>query len=1004
METIFFPCKNGTATFESRLEPILTHTFQGLDPCLQGFLSQDTELGAKQFATVHNLPQFVQNIAGKDYHLYEIVPITRPVRPYVDLEWDEGQLPIIETLEIVLQIIAYALEKLGVRGSGLSIYDASGPCTKMPSGRKASFHILCNTDRVFRTTSDHKLFIDHMLSTITSHDPHQITWEYNGTKKCVIDHIPYMTNQAFRLPYQSKMGSGRRLLPFDLSQIECIEANITTIGIYHKTTDFIDVSSIKHRCIARISNAIVKESPEYNKVIALAALLTPTQLYEYRIALGLIFCLWGIEQSPRMQEYIHSTLQKASNYEHKWVQNIITTWKYSAFSIGSLIAWVIAGGHGKDKIRQILQEHKTTYCDELFTINKRITHHTQIHQRYLGIIAFSQSTLIIKSHLGTGKTVSITNLIRASAYKRILIISPRKSYTYAQHGIFTADSTLPPMKSYLDLHGNISDEPFLIIQVESLHRLQTVRAYDLVILDESESILNQMHSVTTHAGNMIANHEILGRVISDAHHVIFSDAFISDRTCNISALLRNDVHYIENTYQPYKRDAIMLTPSCKDKRVANIGGFVERIMTVLAANKRVVVIWTSKRRGEWFVKEYLATSAYRWIFYNSDSTKEEHATLRNVNVAWATMQCLMMTTSITVGISYDNVPFDEAFLYGTSASAIPRDIAQALLRVRLLTANKLTYVLDTRSAAASQCGFNMVSAELAAKEGALIKNHPLVNWTTCPEWVRYNHTYNENEMRISCAEYTAVLQRYLVECGYTLCESVHLSDIAAYNVEEGIYWDQIADIRGNVNEIIGAIKCGEASAEIVLMYKKYLFKQQFATDDEDLLSMWWKRFYETGKERAFWNVVHEKRCSISQIAAQEAMKRYGIMAFTSVQEREALDTFLGIIGMHHSQEEIVLDMDALLRIQLKDREKELRDGFGLRASRRKGNWDVSNTIDLIRNILEAWGCCSVETVVKRRKIQGKTVRTYSLIINKNNVFWDNIYKSDINYDDFLIEF
>jgi hypothetical protein len=374
-------------------------------------------------------------------------------------------------------------------------------------------------------------------------------------------------------------------------------------------------------------------------------------------------------------------------------------------------------------------------------------------------------------------------------------------------------NSMPVFESYLDHSGSLAHLPYLILQAESLWRIKGAERYDLVIMDESESILCQMHSVVTHGSHMIDNHVVLETVLRSAYRAVFADAFISDRTFHAVHELRHsqdsqETHFIENTYQPYDRTAIALAPVHKDKRVANLGALCERIMEALKAGRKIVVLWTSKKRGLWFAKQFLSNTAYQHAFYHSGSSTEEVAGLRDVSATWRDIQCLMMTTSITVGLSYDpkiaEAEFDEAFLYGSSASAIPRDIAQSLLRVRVLKANRLTYVLETRAASSlEKRGFRGVAASLMAKEQQLIQQHPLVTWRTCPTWVRYNHCYNINEERVSRVEYREILQRYMIMSGYALLEETHVPDAAMglqVEIEDSdqLEWDRIDDISYDV--------------------------------------------------------------------------------------------------------------------------------------------------------------------------------------------------------------
>lgn len=581
-----------------------------------------------------------------------------------------------------------------------------------------------------------------------------------------MDDAVYGSNQGFRLPHQSKLGSERVLIPQ-------LNATNYCIGLYcdQSELEFIELpfSSEKpeERSLIYFNDFKQRESPEFALVHALTDLLTTAFLEDYQKTRNLIWALCNIEQTPRMFDLIHSVCSRGANYDSNWVNTIIRVWKYGAINIATIIKWA-QDCSSKETVSKVLKQHVINYKDELFTAHMKPTKHTVLNRRYLGVgdekVSFTSdvNTLIIKSHLGTGKTVCIADIIRNGRYNRILVISPRKSYTHAQKGSFEE------FTSYLEKpFGDLANENYLIVQVESLHRIGNgFQKYDLVILDEIESILNQLHSIKTNAGNLITNHEVLGLAVSSAKQVILADAFISDRTFNFCNALRNreTTHYYENIYNPYKRQAIFLQGVEKDKRIANIGGFCERICDALRAGRKIVIIWTSKRRGDWFVKHFLekwdgeSSAVPSWIYYNSASTKEEQDGLKNVKETWRDVQCLMMTTSITVGISYDpqvaEVEFDEAFLYGSSASAMPRDIAQALFRVRTLKTNRLTYVLDTRTSYETGIrGFANIWNELGRKEDKLIREHPVVKWTTCPLWARWNYCWCENEERSSRAEY-----------------------------------------------------------------------------------------------------------------------------------------------------------------------------------------------------------------------------------------------------------
>ena len=1035
LDNIYYPVKNGTIEYAPTQDIVLQHRFSN-NAFSQGFISKDhiNTRGetVKQYLTISDFPSWLQEDIVRectDHHLYELIPTGTPVRPYFDIEYDGCAVNDCEVLDALFHALTacFALLGIEVKPEETSVFDASGPCStaKIKSGFKSSFHVVLGGCAAFRNTLEHKYFVNNMLLPYIEADQtlNKLLhwWDARDVRRCAVDGAPYGGNQSFRLPYQSKLGSNRPFIPATKTithwciGLYCDPATLTIIQLP------VEINPAVNQIITTHHFRQV-ESPEFTLVAALTDLLSVEFLSDYQSTRNLIWYLWSVEQTERMSALIHAVCNRGNNYSRRWVCNIISGWKYGAINLGSLIKWASDGGI--EPVKEVLKQNKVNYNQELFTCHMTPHKHTSLSKRYLGnSVRFTEGvdTIIIKSHLGTGKTVAISDIISGLGSNRILIISPRKSYTYSQQG------SLPDFTSYLDKpFGDLAHVSRLIIQVESLHRIGAgFKKYDLVILDEIESILNQLHSVKTNAGNLICNHEVLGLAVSTASNVIAADAFISDRTFNFSASLRSaeSTHYFENTFNPYERTAILLRGVEKDVRVANIGGFCERICEALREGKKIVVVWTSKRRGDWFVKNFLSDSdsaAYSWLFYNSASSKEDQAGLKNVNETWKEVQCLMMTTSVTVGISYDpkvaDMEFDEAFLYGSSSSAMPRDIAQALFRVRSLKANKLTYIVDTRvSYGGSELrGFSNIWNELVKKENRLIRDHPVVKWTTCPEWARYNFCYCENEERTARAEYKVVLEEYLVRSGYRLTEEVHIPSekVAAIGVsplenKEALMWENIDVISdAAADDIHRAMKCGEASQEDMLCWKKWRFIGEFRSGcDEAVLEELWGRFFESGCEGRFWNVVIEKRMSVRDVAATEALKRYGCMAGDAIVKREVLGKFLKIMGMRHSQEAVVIGAERLEEIgaALAKVEREVREGLGMRASRSKGKeWKVANTIDFVMAVLEGWGCGTVESVMTQPRINGIQVRKYTLHINQDNTFWDNIVNYNVDYSENLI--
>jgi hypothetical protein len=1069
-------------TPSSKLAPVLAHSFHTATPWREGIFAVDSVHGGgtKEYVACGDFPRWVTEglvALEQDEHAYEILPEGRAVYPYLDIEFDAEQLDAEDVLSTVIYSALVCLQRMGCTTvNGISVFTASGACGgRIASGQKGSFHVVFETHEVFRSTMDHRIFVQHVLMPYLKEDEERIralTWTTTKEEKMfAVDAVPYMRNQAFRLPYQSKRGSNRPLVPYDITALGYPSSSLWTVGVYEPFDSiiYLDSERMEKEITGqgkgqgqRVTVTSDKLSNEYDLVVALANELSADFLTRYQETRDLVWCLWAVEQTPRMRGFIHTLCERGKNYDARWVEGLLRTWRYAALSIGSLVRWV-KEEKGASVVRRIIQANPIQYHRELFETTIMPVNHIQVSCRYLGKVKemdFSPKdtadTLLVKSHLGTGKTVAITNIIRLGTYQRILILSPRKSYTYAQMGIFASDPTLPPFVSYLDQHpGFLSEVPYLIVQLESIHKVfHYFEPYDLVIMDEAESILNQLHSITTNGKHLINNHSTLEKVIRTAGRVIMADAFLSDRTMNIARSLRSGdrTRYIENTFQPYARTAVYLreaSPSVplplpigkRKEKVANeevkevkeeveesgiipahLYGFCQRIMTALRAGRRIVVLWTSKRKGDWFVRSFLKDTEFAYCFYSSDTTKEEQLGLRDVHSTWSQLQCLMMTTSITVGISYDpdepEIQFDEAFLYGSNTTAMPRDIAQALLRVRVLKTQRLTYVMDVRPTSNdydTTRGFKNVWGQLTAKEIACIRDHPLIEWYDCPDWAKWNHVYNENEERCSRVEYVDILEKYLSLCGYEQIEEVERVEETFVIAHPGggedneLAWEDIHFLTDEQAEALRAqmVRGDGMDTEDRLRLKKWAFQSVLERGAPMAAqAMIWQEYIEKRHDGRFWNARMERWWSLEAMADEESRKRYAIMSTDQLRRRKALRSFLEAVGMRYSLEERVMEHEELVGLgpRLEAIQMEVRQGLGLRPTRRQGEtWSVSHSVDFIHAVIENWSGGYVEIITKAKKINKKTVRIFTVDLNRGHPLWFMFRQAGWETDECLIK-
>ena len=132
------------------------------------------------------------------------------------------------------------------------------------------------------------------------------------------------------------------------------------------------------------------------------------------------------------------------------------------------------------------------------------------------------SKAIIKSK----KPVKVVNenVVEQKNRGGILFISPRKSFSNFIEGEFQEFN----IENYQKVK-NVNECKNLVIQIESLHKLNR-NSFDIVILDECESVLKQFSSSTMSKPIDVFNS--LQAQLSCAKKVIFADAFFTNRSLN----------------------------------------------------------------------------------------------------------------------------------------------------------------------------------------------------------------------------------------------------------------------------------------------------------------------------------------------------------------------------------------------------------------------------------------------------------------------------------------
>lgn len=146
--------------------------------------------------------------------------------------------------------------------------------------------------------------------------------------------------------------------------------------------------------------------------------------------------------------------------------------------------------------------------------------------------------------MGSRKTYAMMELVKNLHPQRVVVLSSRQTFTLNIMNNFNrslVDSSIE-FKSYKNLKS-ITDKNYLIIQMESLYRLEDCPPFDLVLIDESEACLKQFNSPTMvkKPGILWRNLCVLKHLLEHSSQRVFLDAFISNKTIDLVEARVSDI-------------------------------------------------------------------------------------------------------------------------------------------------------------------------------------------------------------------------------------------------------------------------------------------------------------------------------------------------------------------------------------------------------------------------------------------------------------------------------
>lgn len=216
--------------------------------------------------------------------------------------------------------------------------------------------------------------------------------------------------------------------------------------------------------------------------------------------------------------------------------------------------------------------------------------------------------LLVKSHLGSGKTEAIIKQIVANPNHKVLVIVHRRSLvrhlekrlnkSLRDHGHGNRQ-----FESYENLSGPQLRQPsLLVICVNSLYKLlsedQPTPRYDLIILDEVEQMLSHLTGNTFEGQEAVTAFDLLEDLIGQSQYTIALDAYAT-------ALSRDWLRSLKATnllYNTYKRKRVKMVIwensaqviTVANKKIAN----ADSPIVITVSSKKLAMVLYSYYSGD----------------------------------------------------------------------------------------------------------------------------------------------------------------------------------------------------------------------------------------------------------------------------------------------------------------------------------------------------------------------------------------------------------------------
>lgn len=610
----------------------------------------------------------------------------------------------------------------------------------------------------------------------------------------------------------------------------------------------------------------------------------------------------------------------------------------------------------------------------------------EYNERYVRPINIPEKCVfMLQSYLGTGKTSAIIKWLKQKSFKRVICLSPRQIFACNLCGELNRAGL--QYVNYQDIPYNekLDDYDKKVMQMESLNKLRDTvldKPNDCLIIDEVESCLKQFSSIETMGSKIVDNVNVFEQLVKTTPIIICADAFLGDKSVDVMKCMRDDVIIHKNTYIPEKRTAIKYSSkTC----------FYNKAFESIMEGKNIIMVWASKTEMFNF-KSKMEALGIKHLTYFDKCDDQLKRSLSDVREQWTKVQVVLYTPCITVGVNMDLEHFDQLFVYGSCMSCCVRDIFQATMRARHLKENIMHYYTYTtyRKSDSAWLTTNVNKiVEHSKKTGdylnkLMIDNNFLDNWEHEPNWLGLNHIYNVLEDNLSKMYYDTVFDDYLNICAYDKYENLKVKfsndderdmldyeDIPSLNTEE-------------FNIISNRIKNKMATEMEKLSVEKYYFdtllcKSVTSRVRSILYSKYWAN---ENKRHVIKNLYFEKNKTLEDVYNMDMSKGYKMLVDAVSIKYSKIMYINDILGIKNSSDTRSYTHENFKPITEKilEHSNDLIEIFRVRVTATKKSTNKVRAVKILNAILKSWNDSTITLGERSRKtVKGKRIEIRPII-------------------------